>query len=96
MTYDGKAAQTWNLISGLPLARQVLHPGVVKSAVFAPSGHQVVTWTPRVVKVWDPTTGRECFAPLTNPVPLEHVEFSPDGSRFATCGAEVEFTKCAA
>ena len=48
------------------------------------------------MRVWDPATGRDCFSPLQHPVPCTWAEFSPDGSRLVTCGADQGFTRCEA
>jgi WD40 repeat protein len=96
LAYDGQTAQTWDVMSGVQLAKAMLHEGNIKSAVFSPSGNELATWTENVTRVWDSATGSTRFAPLTNPVPVKHVEFSPDGSRLITCGADPQLTKCSA
>ncbi len=95
VAFNHQTAQIWDLITGTP-GTTVSHSETVKGAAFSAQGNAVATWGGTTVKVWDPATGREFFPPLKNPVPLTHIEFSPDGSRFVTCGADPGFTKCSA
>ncbi|MGO8930069.1 MAG: WD40 repeat domain-containing serine/threonine protein kinase [Limisphaerales bacterium] len=96
LAFGGNVAQTWDAPSGVPLSKGVLHDETILSGVFNPAGNKVATWSGAVVKVWDPVTGREFFGPLKHAFPVKWVEFSPDGSRFVTCGADEGFTKCQA
>jgi hypothetical protein len=44
--------------------------------------------------VWETSTGRQLFDAINHPFPVQHAEFSPNGSRLVTCGADPGFTKC--
>jgi WD40 repeat protein len=96
LAFGGKVAQTWDVPSGMPLAKGIAHGETVSSGVFNPAGNEVATWSGAVVKVWDLVTSRELFGPLRHAVPVKWVEFSPDGSCLVTCGADDGFTKCQA
>ena len=96
LAFGGEVAQTWDVLSGLPLAKGGRHAEAIRSGVFDPAGKEVATWSGNVVKVWDSVTGRDVIEPLRHAVPVMWAEFSFDGSCLVTCGADPSFTKCEA
>jgi WD40 repeat protein len=92
--FGGKFVRTWDLNSGRVLASWVAHEARVLSAIWNPSGELVASWDERNVRIWEAATGRQLLDSISFPFPVQHVEFSPDGSRFVTCGADPGFTKC--
>jgi len=93
--YEGKLARVWNTVTGVLLSEK-LHEEGIGSAVFSPSADRAATWGSTVVRVWNVSTGQDLFPPLQHPFPVRHVEFSLDGGRMITCGAEDSFDKCPA
>ena len=94
LAFRDNSVQTWDVLSGMSLAKRVLHPGNVQSAVFSPTGTAVASSGGAEVRLWDAATGQEFFPPLKHPFPVSDVEFSPEGSRLITCGADPGYTKC--
>ena len=91
---NGKEAQVWDIQAGNPLSPSLAHGYAIISAFFNHRGDKMVTCGGPLTRVWDIHSGRELFAPLELPVPVRHVEFSPDESHLATCGQDTDFTKC--
>jgi WD40 repeat protein len=77
-----------------------LHPTAqlqyFRFGAFNPTGTAVATWQAAVVRVWDAVSGRELFPRIKHPFPVKHVEFSPDGSKLLTCGADGGLNRCEA
>jgi WD40 repeat protein len=95
LVYEGKLVRVWNTVTGVLLSEK-LHEEKIVSAVFSPSADRAATWGGTVVRVWTVSTGQDLFPPLHHQFLVKHVEFSPDGGRIITCGAEGSFDKCPA
>ena len=91
---NGSISQTWNVRAGTLFAENLHDDGRIRGGVFNALGDVVVTWSDKVVRVWNAFTGRECFGPLRHTFPVKHAEFSPDGSLLVTCCADDTFAKC--
>lgn len=96
LTWTGRVAQSWNVLTGKPLSPQIQHDADIQTGIFSPDGSRIATWGGDEFKVWSANTGQEFFAPMKQPAPIEHVEFSPDGRRLVTCCSDGTFTKCSA
>jgi hypothetical protein len=57
-------------------------------ARFSPDGKRIATASGFTARVWDAETGTVVLEPLRHPSWVEHVEFSPDGSRLVTTCAD--------
>jgi WD40 repeat protein len=90
---DHPAVQIWDVVAGKVLARGVLPEGDNRSAVFSPEGSAVAAWGGRNLSVWSLKTGCELFPPLKHLAPVQHAEFSPDGSKLVSCCADNSLNK---
>lgn len=95
LVWRGKTAEIWDVIQGTALGPGVVHAEEIRAGMFNPLGGCVATWSEHWLKVWRADEGREFFA-HEHPFTIEHVEFSPDGSRLVACGAEPGFRICPA
>jgi WD40 repeat protein len=79
---QGRHAMIWAAATGR-LVRRFRHPRPLKSAVFDPSGREVLTGSSDgVARIWDARTGR-VLRRLDARSGLAHAGFSPDGRRVA-------------
>ena len=87
----------WRLGPGEPITNNSLASTELDDIALSPDGDYLAGWRNNRAQIWELATGRQVFQPhLEYPVPIRHLEFSPDGGRFVVCGADDGFTKCAA
>lgn len=86
--------QAWSTRTGTPLFSNRISRINAQGAAFNPAGNTVAAWSGSRVRVLNIATGEELFSPLEHPFPVKHAEFSLDGKRLITCGADPVFTKC--
>ncbi|HWX20676.1 MAG TPA: protein kinase [Candidatus Binatia bacterium] len=94
LTLDPCKIQTWNVREGSSLACLVASKNLFTNATINPAGSSAAAWGGAEVSVFSTMTGQELFAPLSHPFPVTHAEFSPDGLRLVSCGADPFFTRC--
>lgn len=75
--YDG-AARLWHLATGTPAVPPLHHVGLVYCAAFSADGRLLVTFNDQGARVWDWAKGRALTAPLPAPLPVQHLDFTPD------------------
>jgi WD40 repeat protein/serine/threonine protein kinase len=88
--HDG-TARIWDVATGREVHKLKVGASPVKSVAFSPDGRRLVSFGERekVVKVWDPTAGKEVLSFPTNDKDyLESVAISPDGKRLVTGGRD--------
>lgn len=94
--YTGISATSYEVLSG------EAHPLVLSTKTKEPigaifqsrDGQTIAARIGSEVHVWNSVDGRLLYPPLVHIVPVEHVEFSPDGTRILTCCADGLYTKC--
>jgi serine/threonine protein kinase len=73
-----RTAQLWNVGTGKPIGKPMLHPGAVLTVAFSPNGTTVVTGcTDGVARLWDITTFRTVGLPLIHAGAVNAVAFQP-------------------
>lgn len=82
---DG-TARLWKVPAGEPLTPPLTHGETVNSAVFSPSGAQILTTSSDdTAKLWDARTGQLLVPPLRHGSDVRpYASFSPDGRWIAT------------
>jgi WD40 repeat protein len=93
LAFDPQIIQTWSVSEGKNLARRVA-TSAFDGASLNPEGSSVAAWSGGGLSVFSILTGQNLFAPLNHPFDVTHAEFSPDGLRLVSCGADKGFTKC--
>ena len=90
-------AWVWHLGTGELVASNSISGVGLDDITLSPAGDYIAGWGNNQAQIWDLATGRRVFEPaLEYPVPIKHIEFSPDSNWFVICGADAGFTKCAA
>ena len=80
-----KTARLWDVASGKPIGRPMLHQDWVRSAVFSPDGRLLATGSnDKTARLWVAATGQEVGRTLEHPSCVFSVAFSPDGKTLAT------------
>ncbi len=83
---DGTAT-VWDALTGRELLVLKGHERQVGSVAFHPDGKRILTGgADGTARLWDAENGRELLT-LRGLAPVHCAVFNPDGSRFATCGA---------
>ena len=103
--YHPGEARLWHLDTGQALAAPLPHPGLVKAVAFAPDGRTIATSCAFFntkeqrldgdARLWDLKAGDEVLErgqPLTHPLPVWALAFSPD-SRFLLTGCEDGYSR---
>ena len=78
---DGNMARLWDVATGQPIGKPLLHPGAVSSIAFSPDGGTLLTGCDEghLAQLWDVATGKPIGPPLLHSGPVKSVAFSPDG-----------------
>jgi WD40 repeat protein len=80
-----RTVRLWDVATGKPVDRPVLHPGPVMSVAFSPNGKTILTGgTDNTARQWDAHTGRPISQPLAHSATVAAVTFSPDGRTILT------------
>src|SRR5262249_27875385 len=86
-------AALWNISSGTPLSPPLANPDHPNGAFFSPDGGLLAVYGGNWLTVWDLTTYRTAFPPLTDLSQfLTYAEFSPDGSMLVICERDNDFS----
>ncbi|HWW00292.1 MAG TPA: protein kinase [Candidatus Acidoferrum sp.] len=91
MYFDGHGLVVQEIATG---AQKTVREGQSEGAVFNPAGTVVASWSGDTVSVCGVATGEPLFGPLKHSFPVKDVEFSGDGSRLVTCGADEGLNAC--
>ncbi|MDB6109525.1 MAG: repeat, subgroup [Pedosphaera sp.] len=94
VTFGGKVAQTWTVLTAAATGSPLEHKEKVGAAFFSSDGNRVFTQSAKEVQVWDAATGRAAFATLRHLQPVSYMQLSPDGSLLVTCCSEDGYLKC--
>jgi WD40 repeat protein len=80
-----KTARLWNVASGKPIGRPMLHQEWVMSAVFSSDGRLLATGSYDMrARLWDAATCQQVGPALEHPGYVSSVAFSPDGRTLVT------------
>jgi WD40 repeat protein len=94
LTFGTNFAETIKVRDGHVMAAWQVEDGPIQAALFNPAGTAVALWSDQVLTMFDTPTGHALFEPLKHSVPIKDVEFSGDGLKFVTCGADDTLAAC--
>ncbi|CAE6422900.1 unnamed protein product, partial [Rhizoctonia solani] len=84
---EDKTVRVWHAGNG-----NLLHcletQDTVWAATFSPDGTQIAAGNEQTLQIWDSRTGYTLLGPLTTPVPVDRLTFSPDKSRIIYASVE--------
>ena len=86
---DGNSAQLWDIRSGTPLSKPLMHSRWIETVAFSPDGKTVLTGSgDRTARLWDARSGTRLVGPLLHNDWVLAVAFSPDGKTVLTASAD--------
>jgi WD40 repeat protein len=89
VTSAGDRAVIWDVATGNPVGRSMVHSASVYSGAFSPDGRLVVTASrDGNAQVWNADSSLPVGLPMTHPAGVLWAGFSPDGRRVATVAAD--------
>ncbi len=78
-------ARLWDVATGRPIGRPILHRDPVRSVAFSPDGRKLATASlDKTARLWDAATGEPLGPVLEHPHRVCSVAFSPDGRSVVT------------
>ena len=84
-----RTARVWDVHTGLPIGRPLIHPGVVFSVAFSPDGKTLATGClDGGVRFWDIESSQLIGTTLHHKGPVRDTVFSRDGRLILTCSED--------